>query len=156
MLFGMEARFAGALDDYLLFGPEESDAKEIFPYLYGSFRAFREGYKKKNMLVIQAHPTRDGMSRPDPGLLDGVEALNLHPGHNSRVGLAARFYDEVGGIAVSGSDFHDPGWAGLGGIWAKTLPSTPEELCAILRSGAYLIDFCGFPVIPRKFEKSRA
>lgn len=153
VIFAIEFRFSDAIDDYLTYGLDPDEARRLFPMSKGSFREFRETYKNDDYLMIQAHPCRKNMVRPALDKLDGIEILNLHPKHNSAVALAARLADEVGGIVIAGSDYHDPDMAGLGGIWTKENPKDTHDIVRILKSGEYLIDFCGYPMLPQKFKK---
>lgn len=148
VIFGMEIRFPDSSNDYLVYGVDESDAQELFSYLSGNLAEFRRDYKNDGMILIQAHPCRHGCVRAEPELLDGVEVINLHPFHTNAIGFAAKFAHETGGIITSGSDFHHPGTAGLGGIYTRALPSDTHELAEILRSGDYLLNIGGIPAIP--------
>ena len=152
VLLGLEIRFTDCLNDYLVFGISESEARDILPHLT-ILAQFRSEYKNENMLVIQAHPYRDGMSEVDTSLLDGVEILNLHPGHNSRVAYAARMSRTFDGVVTSGSDYHHAGMGGLGGIYTRERIEDSIQLARVLRSGDYLLDFGGYPVIPQAMER---
>lgn len=148
VIFGMEIRFTDNSNDYLVYGVDEIGAAELFSHLSGNLAEFRRDYKNDGMILIQAHPCRHGCVRAEPELLDGVEVFNLHPFHNGAIGFAAKFAHETNGVITSGSDFHHPGTAGLGGIYTKTLPSDTHELTEILRNGDYLLDIGGIPAIP--------
>lgn len=148
VIYGMEIRFPGDSNDYLVYGVDEGQTEELFSYLSGDLSSMRRDYKNDGILLIQAHPCRSGCTAAEPSLLDGVEVINLHPYHNSAMAFAARFYQDVGGVVTSGSDFHHPDTAGLGGIYTKKLPRDTHELAQILRAGDYLLDFGGFPMIP--------
>lgn len=153
LIYGIEARFTENSNDYLVYGVDGQETRNLFPNLATGLSDFRKKNHNDNMIFIQAHPCRHGCLRMEPSLLDGVEVINLHPHHNSMLGFAAKYAKEVGGIIVSGSDFHHPGTAGLGGIYTKTLPGNTFELADILRSGDYLLNLGGLPVIPRYMRK---
>ena len=146
--FGLELRFPENFNDYLVYGIDPEEARKLFPYVRdGSFEDFRKNYKGDYVLV-QAHPYRDHMIPADKALLDGVELMNLHPNHNSRIGITAKMAREIDGIVTSGSDFHHPGQAGLGGMFTKVLPRDTKAVRDILRSGDYLLNLGGYPAIP--------
>ena len=149
VILGFEFRFADKSNDYLVFGISEEEAKEIFPHLSGTIEDFRKNYHNPDMVLIHAHPFRNNTAETDPNLLDGVEILNLHPNHNSRVGYCAQLARKVDGIVTAGSDFHHANMAGLGGIFTREMPEDTKALARILKSGDYLVDFGGFPVIPQ-------
>ena len=58
--------------------------------------------------MYQAHPYRKNAKPLDIRYLDGIEAFNVHPKHNSRNYLAVRFAKENGLAMIAGSDCHDP------------------------------------------------
>lgn len=153
IIYGIEARFTENSNDYLVYGVDGKETSKLFPNLKNGLSDFRKEYHNDNMVFIQAHPCRHGCLKMEPSLLDGVEVINLHPYQNSMIGFAAKYAKEVGGIIISGSDFHHPGTAGLGGIYTKTLPGDTYELTDILRSGDYLLNLGGLPVIPQYMQK---
>lgn len=147
-LLGMEIRFAENSNDYLLYGFDENDIKSLFKATAGGYKTFFK-QKDQKMLFIQAHPFRNGMTETDPSFLDGIEALNMHPGHNSRLALAVKYAKQHPHlITTCGTDFHHKGHQGLGGILSKTLPKDTHELAALLRSRDYLFNLAGSIAIP--------
>ncbi|MBE6740660.1 MAG: PHP domain-containing protein [Ruminococcaceae bacterium] len=140
---GIELRFNENNNDYLIYGAD----REILSICYDNFHAgiekFRKEIKLPNSVFIQAHPFRDGMELVDPDLLDGIETFNLHPGHNSRVALAARYAKENNIlIKTAGSDFHHPdkGHEAVSALRTKVLPEDSFELAEILKSGDYIFE----------------
>ena len=144
---GCEIRFQSqGCNDYLIYGCDRDVLEISYDYLGKGLEDYRREVKLENSVFVQAHPFRDGLYRADTSLLDGIEVFNLHPGHNSKIGLAARYTKEEGlGIITCGSDFHHPdvGHEGVGGIRTKTLPCDSFELAEILKSGDYLIEIGG-------------
>jgi len=107
IFLGAEIRFRENNNDYLLFGVDREILSLCYDYCEKGVELFRKEVKLPNSVFIQAHPFRNGMSYCDPALLDGIESFNMHPGHNSRIGIAARFAYENGiSIQTAGSDFH--------------------------------------------------
>ena len=146
--YGLEIRFDGHPNDYLIYGIDIADTENIFPYLSESLIKFRTEYQNPDMLLIQAHPFRPGIEPAQPNLIDGVEVLNFQPNHYIGYFYAARFARTVGGVITSGSDFHFPDTQGLGGIYTKNLPKDSKDIAVLLRSGDYLLDIGGLPLIP--------
>ncbi len=146
--YGLEIRFDGHPNDYLIYGIDIADTENIFPYLKESLIKFRSEYQNPSMLLIQAHPCRPGIELAPPNLIDGVEVLNFQPNSNNGNCYAAKFARKVGGVITSGSDFHFPDTQGLGGIYTKYLPKDSKELASLLRNGDYLLDIGGLPLIP--------
>lgn len=149
VILGMEIRFPENCNDYLVYGIEESDVPHLFDFSKTDYVTFYKEFKNDKNLVIQAHPFRDGMMRQDPGFLDGIEAFNMHPHHNSRIGIANQYAKQHPHLIVtSGSDFHHPNHEGTGGILTKTLPNNSFELAKILKSRDFLLNVGGSIVIP--------
>jgi predicted metal-dependent phosphoesterase TrpH len=132
VIFGMEIRFSDNVNDYLVYGIDESFLKEM-PFLYSfNLAQFYELIKNKNILIYQAHPFRPGIKAADPMLLDGVEVFNGNMRHNSMNHLAYEFALKNKLRMISGSDFHQSEDLGRGGIVTFDDISSSEELVDIL------------------------
>lgn len=143
VLLAAEIRFTENDNDYLVFGVTRKMMEEIYDLLPYGIENFRKVYNMPESVFIQAHPFREGMEKVDPKLLDGIEVYNMHPNHNSKVGLAAVYAKEqCFSVITSGSDFHHPGrkHEGVSAIRTKFLPKDTFELASILRSGDYLLE----------------
>ena len=86
---GAEIRFTENNNDYLIFGVNKEMLSDIYDFLPNGIENFRKNYPMPNSVFIQAHPMRDGIQKVDAALLDGIEVFNMHPGHNSKVGIAS-------------------------------------------------------------------
>lgn len=153
VIYGMEIKFPTDPNDYLVYGVDEKESYSLFSYLLTDLETLRREYINDGMILVQAHPCRGWCTLARADHLDGVEVVNMHPYHNSSMAFAARFSHDVGGIVTSGSDFHHEGTAGLGGIYTKELPEDTHTLAKILRSGDYLLDFGGFPMLPLTMKR---
>lgn len=143
ILLGAEIRFVENMNDYLLYGVDREVLDRVYEYLLKGLSVFRREVSLSKSVLLQAHPFRDGMERAEPELLDGMETLNLHPGHNSRVGMAARYAQQHKlSLTIAGSDFHHPnrGHEGCAAVRAKVLPEDSYSLAKILRSGDYIME----------------
>ncbi len=147
---GVEFRFAQNSNDYLYFGKvTEEFLREMAVQLDMGIDAFYEKYHSEDRLILQAHPFRNGMTPVDPASLDGIETMNLHPNHNSRVALATRYAAENQFPVVTiGTDLHHPGHEGLAATRTKCLPENETELVALLRSRDYLFEVGGAVMFP--------
>ncbi len=146
---GMEVRFPECANDYLVYGVGEEDIKTVFSYIHSDYPTFYAAFKGDHRVIVQAHPFRDGMVRQEPSLLDGIEVFNLHPGHNSRVGLASRYaHEHPHFIITCGTDFHHATHEGVGATRFKVMPSDSFDIAALLRSGDYIFDIGGSIVLP--------
>lgn len=108
VLWGMEIRFDGSCNDYLVYGITKEDIlADPCMWEWGEEK-FSQYIRAKGYFFAQAHPFRDRMERCNPELLSGVEVFNAHLYHNSRNDLAAEFCLENNLIPIAGSDFHHP------------------------------------------------
>lgn len=107
VFLGLELRFAGHSEDYLVYGVSEAFLRE-HPRLYDmQADAFSRFARAHNLYFGQAHPFRPGLTRCDAALLDGVEVFNGNLRHNSHDDEALAFARENGLVETSGSDFHE-------------------------------------------------
>ena len=135
VLLGCELRFTENFNDYLIFGLTEEfliEHPDLHKMTLKTFSAFAQEH---GLLIIQAHPFRNKMTVMDPKLLDGVEAFNGHPGHDSRNAIADAWARRYGLRRTSGSDFHHPTSVEAGGILTDVPVTSMEQLTEILRTG---------------------
>ena len=140
---GAEIRFTENNNDYLVFGVNKKMLEEIYDYLPYGVENFRKNYTMPDSVFIQAHPFRDGMEKVDPCILDGIEVFNMHPGHNSRIGLASVYAKNNNRLIITaGSDFHHPnkGHEGLAAARTKYLPEDSFALAKTLKEGDFSLE----------------
>ena len=140
---GAEIRFTENNNDYLIFGINKELLCEIYDLLPNGIENFRKNYAMPESIFVQAHPMRNGMQIVEPTLLDGIEVFNMHPGHNSRVGIASTYAKENSiPIITAGSDFHhrNQNHEGIASMKSAILPKDSFELAKILKSGDYLLE----------------
>lgn len=143
VLLAAEIRFTESDNDYLIYGINRTMLEEIYDLLPFGIENFRKTYSMPESVFLQAHPFRQGMKDVDPSLLDGIEVFNMHPNHNSKVGIAAVYAKEQAFSVISaGSDFHHSGrkHEGVSAIRSKFLPEDSFELAKLLKSGDYLLE----------------
>ena len=149
---GAEIRFTESNNDYLIFGVTRTMLEEIYDLLPYGVAHFRQRYKMPDSVFVHAHPMRPASQPIEPELLDGVEVFNTHPGHNSRIGLAALYAQENKiEIITAGSDFHHPGLnhEGLSAMRTTRLPEDSFGLAAMLKEKNYLLEVGrGMVIIP--------
>lgn len=141
VLLGMELRFYGNGNDYLVYGltPE-------FLYEHGNLmalypRRFYELCRQNNMVFVQAHPFRPYIFRTNPKFLDGCEICNAK-NRGSGINEKAERWAEKNNmqIRVGGSDLHRENQAdNLGGIITEEKIRTNEDLVRILKSGEFTV-----------------
>lgn len=141
VLLGMELRFYGSPNDYLVYGLTEDFLKSNGNLMACYPRRFHKLCKDNGMLFIQAHPFRPFLSRTDPKLLDGCEIFNAKDrtkGCNEKAEEWARKYNMR--IRTGGADFHRESQKGnMSGIITDKPIRTNAELVAVLKSGSFEI-----------------
>lgn len=141
VFLGAELRFSENMNDYLLYGVDMEILKTCYDYLSQTVTAFRQEVALPNSVFLQAHPFRNGMMLCDPALLDGMECLNLHPNHNSRIGMATRYaYTQQLSIKTAGTDFHHPNHEALALLRTRQMPKDSFDIARILKSGDYVFE----------------
>lgn len=146
VILGAEIRFTENNNDYLIFGICPEDLKNIYRKLHYGIDKFYSEYKNEKNIIIQAHPFRDGMEIVNRESLDGIEVFNMHPNHNSRIGLATKYANEHNLIATCGSDFHHYGQECLCGLLTKKPLKNSYEVANVLKSRKYKISIGNYLV----------
>ena len=73
-----------------------------------------------------------------------MECFNLHPRHNSAVGLATQYaYEQNLQIKIAGSDAHRVGDQGMAALRTRVLPKDSFEIAEILKSGDFVFEVGG-------------
>jgi len=149
VILGIEIRFPQNINDYLVYGVDESDVYRALDYIYTDYETFYKGFKNDKNLVIQAHPFRTGCTLQNPAILDGVEVFNLHPGHNSSVGFAAKTaYENPHLLRTGGTDFHHEGQEAMCAMMTKERITDSFRLAEVLKSKDYILDIWGNKILP--------
>lgn len=131
VLLGMELRFSGSNNDYLVYGITEEFLRD-YPRLYEmnpvSFSALA---RERGLWWAQAHPFRPWVSPcKEPRLLDGAEVYNGNPGQDNHNDRALAWAKKNGLSGIAGSDFHE--WSGLGRAGIR-FAGTVDSQQALLR-----------------------
>lgn len=138
VLLGMEIRFYGNPNDYLVYGVTEEFLRSNGDLMAMSAKAFSKLAHKNGLLFLQAHPFRRGMKVENWDILDGYEVFNGNARHNSNNDIAELWAKKQGKtIVTSGSDFHEEEDISNGGIYFSSPIQTNEDLVRELKSGNY-------------------
>lgn len=114
VLMGIELRFDGTINDYLVYGIDEAflyDSPLLNTMNLDSFLKILP----ESAIVYQAHPFRNDMTVTDPKKLFGVEVYNGGTS-NDRNQFAELWADKYGLKKISGSDFHSINHLARGGV----------------------------------------
>lgn len=149
VFLGAEYRFLESQNDYLVIGVDEEFLRKTFHRSELGIASFYDEFHSDDLLIIQAHPFRNTGCAADLKSLDGLEIMNVHPGQQSRSVLAAKFAADAGAPLVTiGTDVHETGHVGLSALRTKVLPQNEKQLIEILKSGDYVFDIGGYPMLP--------
>lgn len=135
VLPGAEVCFAGDVNHYLLFGltKEFLVANENL-HTYG-IEKLREVTKKSGILIVQAHPHRDGGCVPVPDMVDGFEVYNSNPRHDDMSDKSFMAAAAHGLLMTGGSDAHRTEDIGGSGVLTKERIESAEQFIRLLRAG---------------------
>lgn len=141
VLLGMELRFYGNGNDYLVYGVTPEFLRENGNLMTYYSRRFHELCKKNNMIFVQAHPFRPYIFRTNPKYLDGCEVYNAKNKDSGINEKAQKWAEENNmSVLVGGSDFHrEKQIDNISGVITEERIRTNEDLVRILRSGKYEI-----------------
>ncbi|MEI6131859.1 MAG: PHP domain-containing protein [Bacillota bacterium] len=146
VFYGMELRFEENSNDYLVFGLPDEFVLAHENMTDMSLADFRKLTKADSadanqatsggldVLIIQAHPFRDWMTRMPPELLDGVEVFNANSRHDNRNASSYAFACEHDLIGTSGSDYHQLDDIDRGGILTNHKIADLADFIATLRA----------------------
>lgn len=139
VLFGCELCIASTGSDFLLYGVTEDFLKEYTNLNMMSLPEVSTACRDGGVLLFQAHPFRNGMKISKPSLIDGVEVLNGHAGHDSRNDFAKLWAERFGLLMCAGSDYHHPGGHARAGISTEFPIEDEKALVSVLKSGNFTI-----------------
>ena len=144
VILGIEMRFPENDNDYLVYGVSEDDVYRMLNFVYTNYESFYKEFKNEKNLVIQAHPFRKNCVLQNTDILDGIEIFNLHPGHNSAVGFAAKKASENPHLLkTGGTDFHHETHQGMCATLFKERIKDSFRLAEVLKSRDYILDIWG-------------
>lgn len=135
VLLGMEIRFEGSINDYLVYGFDEQflyDNENLYDIRPEDFY---EKCKNNGFYFGQAHPFRNKCFPLNPDYLMGVEVYNGHPGHTNRNDRALEMAKKHNLIMTSGSDMHEEWALCRAGMYFKEKPETSKQLAENLLKG---------------------
>ena len=122
---------------YLIYGDVEGFLKRHENICELSIEEFYRVAKEDGILVIQAHPYRDGKCYPTTEYVDGFEAYNSNPRHEDFSARTLALARENGKYISSGSDAHRPQDVCRGGILSEAPVLSSEDFIELVRSGEY-------------------
>ena len=152
VVLGAEIRFHENNNDYLVYGISPEDILTMAKLVPDGIENFYRVFKNDKNVILQAHPFRAGAVRAPLGSVDGVEAYNLHPGHNSSVGRAALYAREHDLIVSGGTDFHHPGHEAMCLMRTEMPIRDSFDVAEVLKARAAIFDAQGSLILPYAYE----
>jgi histidinol phosphatase-like PHP family hydrolase len=95
----------------------------------------REITKAHGLLLVQAHPHRDGHCFPRPEFVDGFEVYNSNPRHEDMSEKSEAAAKEHGLFMIGGSDAHRDEDIGGSGVFSEEKIESAEQLIRLLKEG---------------------
>jgi hypothetical protein len=137
VLLGMELRYYGTGNDYLVYGVWPEFIKNAGNLMALHPKSFYRLAHRNGLIVLQAHPFRPYIYRTNPKYLDGCEVFNGKNSPEENIKSLQWFEKSGMKIKVSGSDFHRPPHLAKGGIITDVPIKTNADLINVLKSGDY-------------------
>ena len=155
VMFGIEMRFIDNDCDYLIYGLDEAWLR-AHPYVI--CQSARDFFKKYHdeVLVIHAHPYRDGNLSVFEDSVHGVELINTNERHNnwpSRALELCKRHPEY--YRQAGSDMHQTPDRCKAGIIANAPVHNSYEYADLIRSGAFELYAPDYPEYVAEDKKMR-
>lgn len=135
VLLGMELRFSGSNNDYLVYGVTE-DFLLSHPRLYRmNLASFSQLAGEEGFWWAQAHPFRPWVTPcEDPRALDGAEVHNTNPRQENHNDLASAWAEKNDLPGIAGSDFHQIEDLALAGVRFEAEIDSQEALLRALKA----------------------
>ena len=108
VLMSAEFCFPGSPNHYLAYGITEEFLLSSPDMNLFDIERFSRTAKEAGVLLVQAHPYRDGKNTPTPEYVDAIEVYNSHPRHEDHSELSEALAKEYGLPISAGSDTHQP------------------------------------------------
>lgn len=135
VLPAMEVCFVDAPNHYLVYGITK-EILSAYPELHTlGIARFVEIARENGLLLVQAHPHRDGVCYPTPQFVEGMEVYNSNPRHEDQSALSEAAAKEHGLFMIGGSDAHRDEDIALSGILTEERIETAEQFIRLVREG---------------------
>ena len=146
--FGVEIRFAGSYNEFLVYGICPDDMEKLIHYIRTDIATFYREFKNDKNVIIHAHPYRERSEPIAVGHIDGIETFNCHPGHNSQIAYACRLARDNGLLVTGGSDFHEEGRHATCLMRTKWELKNSYDIAEAIKSKDFVLDVFGHIVLP--------
>lgn len=149
---GVEIRFPENNNDYLIYGVCPEDVEHFIRLIPYGIRNFYKEAKTDRNVILQAHPFRKGMELAPTDSIDGIETMNMHPDHNSKVARATDYARKHGFLVSGGSDCHEEQAVASCLTRTKTPLADSYDIARTIQEKSMIFDLSGHIVIPHLYE----
>ncbi len=133
LYLGLEVTIPNPYGDWLLYGVTE-DFLRRSPCLYQlTQKQLFELCEENGILLVQAHPFRNGCVLGDPRYMRGME-INCTPGDFEKASFVKEFTEKYNLLVTCGTDYHGIERETLGGILLPSECTTAAEIAAYIRA----------------------
>jgi len=139
VLLGAELRFPENDNDYLVYGIDEEWLRtHPYPFRLGPVEFFRRF--QKELLIVHAHPFRDGNQFVRLDCVHGIEVVNTHPNHKNHNELALEAFHKYPHLyPLCGSDTHQKGQECASWVRLEQPIRDINDYIQTVRQGAYTL-----------------
>lgn len=130
-----ELCFAGDPNHYLLYGITKEFLVAHEDLHTVGIEGLKEIARECGLLLLQAHPYRDGHCHPRPDMVEGFEVYNSNPRHDDQSDRSFTVAAQHGLLMTGGSDAHRAEDVGGSGVLTKERIETAEQFIRLLREG---------------------
>lgn len=135
VLLAAEISFDESPNHYLVYGITKEFMDAYPEFFKMPVAEFYKIAREHNLLMIQAHPFRDGHCFPTPEYADGIEVYNSNPRHEDFSDKAEKVAEENGLFRIGGSDAHRLEDVAGSGIMTELEIKTTEDFIAVVKRG---------------------
>ena len=134
VLLALELTFTNAPNDYLVYGVTK-EFLDAYPALYDStIEEFYPLAKSLGLLVVQAHPHRNGVCFPTPKFVDGLEIYNGNPRHKDYSEKTQALAEAENLLFTAGSDAHRVEDVGISGVFSPVPIQNSEDFISLIKN----------------------
>ncbi len=135
VILSAEIHLSTVPGDYLVYGITPEILYNYPDICKVTHKEFYKIMHENGVLVVQAHPRRDGGAYSDYSCIDGFEIHNSSPRHENHTDLAEAQAKEHNLYMTAGSDAHRLDDYALSGMISETEIKTIDEFVELVKSG---------------------
>lgn len=135
VIIGAEIHLQNVPGDYLLYGITPEILYKYPDICKMTHEQFYRAMHSEKVMVVQAHPRRDGGTYSDFAFVDGLEVHNSNPRHDDHNDITMAQAQEHNLYMTAGSDAHRLDDYALSGMISDKEIKTMDEFVELVKSG---------------------